>query len=215
MDKKSAVKDFTDNFFGDGDLVPMMEKITRVKYLSQKEILFLEGESGRYIYYLLSGSIKLYKTNDEGKEAIVHFVYSGDMFAEIILQLECCYPVTASAIEDCTLLEIDAAALFREIEQDPKLGMRIIALLSRRIKNFVNMIENLTLKDVRGRFLNYLANLAENRGSNVVELPVPKGDIALLLGTTPETFSRLLKKLCDEGILRTDGKKIIIQEEIE
>jgi CRP/FNR family transcriptional regulator len=181
-----------------------------VKALDKGEILFMEGQSGRFIYFLLNGKIKLYKTNDEGKEAIVHFVDDNEMFAEIILQLECCYPVTSEALENCVLLEMDAAELFRQIEKHPEVGMKMIAMLARRIKYFVNMIENLTLKDVRGRFLHYLESLSLSKGKETVSLPVPKGELALLLGTTPETFSRLLKKLAEEKVIAVEGKKITI-----
>ena len=112
------------------------------------------------------------------------------------------------------MLELDAAELYRQIEKHPETAMAIIGLLARRIKYFVNMIENLTLKDVRGRFIHYLGSL-QQKGKNTVTLPVPKGEIALLLGTTPETFSRLLKKLAEEGVISYEGKKITFLKELE
>ncbi|QAR32994.1 Crp/Fnr family transcriptional regulator [Geovibrio thiophilus] len=214
MDKKNAVKKFLTAFFGDDSVHDVIDRISRVKTLDKGGILFMEGQTGRYIYFLLEGKIKLYKTNNEGKEAIVHFVAQNEMFAEIILQLECCYPVTSEAMENCVLLEMDAAELFRQIEKTPKVAMAIIGLLARRIKYFVNMIENLTLKDVRGRFLHYLETL-QHKGKNTVTLPVPKGELALLLGTTPETFSRLLKKLAEEEVIAYEGRKITFLKELD
>lgn len=214
MDKKTAIKRFQTAFFGDDSVYEVFDKISRVKTLDKGGILFMEGQSGRHIYFLLEGRIKLYKTNNEGKEAIVHFVSQDEMFAEIILQLECCYPVTSEAMENCTVLEMDAAELFRQIEKAPKVAMSIIALLARRIKYFVNMIENLTLKDVRGRFLHYLESI-QHKGKNTIMLPVPKGELALLLGTTPETFSRLLKKLAEEEVISYEGKKITILKALD
>lgn len=213
MDKKTAIKKFQEAFFGDDSVYEVIERISRVKTLDKGSILFFEGQTGKYIYFLIEGRIKLYKTNNEGKEAIVHFVSENEMFAEIILQMECCYPVTSEAMENCVVLEMDAAELFRQIEKSPKFAMSIISLLARRIKYFVNMIENLTLKDVRGRFLHYLESL-QHKGKNTVTLPVPKGELALLLGTTPETFSRLLKKLAEEEVISYEGKKITILKEL-
>jgi CRP/FNR family transcriptional regulator len=214
MDKKTAIKKFLTAFFGDDSVHDVIDRISKVRTLDKGGILFMEGQTGRYIYFLLEGKIKLYKTNSEGKEAIVHFVAENEMFAEIILQLECCYPVTSEAMENCILLEMDAAELFRQIEKTPKVAMAIIALLARRIKYFVNMIENLTLKDVRGRFLHYLGTI-QHKGKNTATLPVPKGELALLLGTTPETFSRLLKKLAEEEVITYEGKKITFLKELE
>lgn len=214
MDKKTAIRHFLNNFFGDDAIFSIIERISRLKTLEKGEILFMEGQEGKYIYFLLEGNIKLYKTNREGKEAIVHFVGQNEMFAEIILQLDCNYPVTSEALDKCIVLEMDAVELFKQIEKFPETAMAIIGLLARRIKYFVNMIENLTLKDVRGRFLNYLGSI-QHKGRNTVTLPVAKGDLALLLGTTPETFSRLLKKLNEEGIISYEGKKITILKELE
>ena len=87
MDKKTAINIFLESFFGNSDARDVIDRISRVKTLSKGEILFMEGQSGKCIYFLLDGRIKLYKTNSEGKEAIVHFVVKNEMFAEIILHI--------------------------------------------------------------------------------------------------------------------------------
>jgi CRP/FNR family transcriptional regulator len=76
------------------------------------------------------------------------------------------------------------------------------------------MVENLTLADARKRFLNYLKILKDKKGDTIT-LPVPKGEIALLLGTAPETFSRLLKKLSNDKIIEVKGRDIKILKELE
>lgn len=184
--------------------------ISTVITKEKKEIFFLEGEEGSNIYFLCSGLVKLSKTNDEGKEAVIHFVKSGEIFAEILLYLKNTYPVTATALENCEALAIDSKKLFEEISKNPVFSMKLIAVLAGRIKYFVNMIENLTLADTRKRFLSYVKNIAEKQQTNRVRLPVNKGELALLLGSTPETFSRLLRKLTEEGIIEVNGKEIIL-----
>jgi CRP/FNR family transcriptional regulator len=72
------------------------------------------------------------------------------------------------------------------------------------------MVEQLTLADIRQRFINYLLALRDKSPTNRIELPAPKGEIALLLGTTPETFSRLLKKLTAEGSIKLEGRTITL-----
>lgn len=216
MDKKSVLNAFLSSFFGnkDDEMFNLINSISKIKKLEKKEQLFIEGSHGRNMYFVHEGSVKLYKTSEDGKEMIVNFVSKGDVFAEILLQLNFRYPVSSMALENCTLLEIDAAKLSKAIEQDNALAMKIIAVLAKRIKYFIAMIENLTMKDVRGRFVNYLSILKTKKESNTISLPVAKGEIALLLGTTPETFSRLLKKLVEEGIIEVKGKEIKILKEI-
>ncbi len=176
----------------------------------------MEGgeEGGSTVYFLVSGSIKLYRTNDEGREAIVHFVRGGEIFAEILLQLGLKYPVTSMTLEECELVEIDAKKLEEIIISDPKVSMKLIGALSKRIKYFVNLIESLTINDVRARLVNWLS-AQKMVGSKVVTLPVPKGgELALLLGTTAETFSRVLKKLSEEGYIEVRGREIKILKDL-
>lgn len=214
MDKKSALKMFVNCFFGSADdnTFKLLESISTIVKKGKKEIFFYEDQEGENIYFLVSGHVKLYKTNDEGKEAIIHFVKPGELFAEIILHLKSRYPVTAETISDSVALSINSKKLYQLIKEDPDISMKLIGMMAQRIKYFLNMIENLTLTDARSRLLRYLKILADKNKDNIISLPASKGDIAILLGITPETFSRLLKKLSEENIIRVDGKKIELLE---
>lgn len=216
MNKNEAVKQFATGFFGTGDaeLIKVLDTVCRHRTVDKKQILFMEGQEGSTVYFLVNGSIKLYRTNDEGREAVVHFVKSGEIFAEILLQLGLKYPVTSMTLEPCELLEIDAMKLEEIIQKDPKVSMRLIGALSKRIKYFVGLIESLTVNDVKARLCNWLMN-QKKKESAVVRLPVPKGELALLLGTTAETFSRVLKKLADDGYIEVQGRDIKILKNLD
>lgn len=214
MDKISAIKMFANCFLGnlDEDTYGLLKNISTLVKKDKKEIFFFEDQEGENIYFLASGLVKLYKTNDEGKEAIIHFVRPGELFAEILLYLRNRYPVTAEAVENCTALSINSKKLFQLIRENPDISMKLIGMMAQRIKYFLNMIENLTLSDARNRLLRYLRVLADKNKDNTITLPVNKGDIAILLGIAPETFSRLLKKLSEERIIRVEGKQIELLE---
>jgi len=114
------------------------------------------------------------------------------------------------AVEDCVALAIDARKIEQLIKENSKFALKLIGSLSKRIKYLINVIENLTLSDLSSRFLNYLKNLADQKKSNEITLPVKKGDLAILLGATPEAFSRMLKKLKQDGVIDIEGRKIKI-----
>lgn len=215
MKKSDAIKIFSNLFLGgyDHEIASMLEDVTSLVVKRKNEIFFMEGEEGSRVYFLISGLIKLYKTNEEGKEAIMHFVKSGEIFAEILFFLKNRYPVTAMALEDCVALSIDSKKVESLIKEHPDFAMRIIGSLSKRIKYFVNIVENLTLSDLSTRFLKYIKTLSEQKRSSEIVLPVKKGDLAILLGATPEAFSRMLKKLKDDGIIGIEGRKIILIEQ--
>lgn len=215
MIKKKAVELFAKSFFGDTDdeILSIINDITHLKSIEKREMLFFEGDQGNHVFFMTEGSIKLFKSNPEGKEAVIRFIEPGDLFAEILLFLKNRYPVSAMAIKPSTLLAIDATKLFTLIKTNPDVAMKLIAKMASRSQYLVKMVENLTLTDARERFLNYLRHLSEESGSLTITLPVPKGELAMLLGVAPETFSRLLNKLADEGVVVVDGKKITLIDE--
>lgn len=210
MNKKNAVEQFQKKVLGqiDHDLTDSLLAVTSVISVEKKQELFAEGEEGKYVYFLLHGAIRLFRTNMEGKECVVRFVAPGEIFAEILFSERVNYPVSSMAVQSSTLLAISASGFFKLVKQDPNFTMKYIASLTKRLKYFVDMVENLTTADVQSRFLSYLNHAVEERGDNTITLPVPKGDLALMLGTTPESFSRTLKKLSQEGVIEVKGKSI-------
>jgi CRP/FNR family transcriptional regulator len=210
MERSTAIELFLKRFFGrtGDDLFDLIDGISVMQKRGKKEVLFLEGEEGSAVHFLASGRVKLYRANEEGKEAVIRFVQPGEFFAEILLELRNRYPVNAVALEDCELLLIDVHRLFEKIQKTPGLAMALIGALSHRISYLLNRVEQLAIADVQERFIRYLRALDQTHRTGMVFLPAPKREIALLLGTTPETFSRLLKKLSEEKLIRVSGKTI-------
>jgi len=97
------------------------------------------------------------------------------------------------------------------VEDNPSLALHMLAILSLRLRRFVDQIENLSLKEVPARLAGYLLYLSEEHGEgDSVELEISKGQLASLLGTIPETLSRIFARMSDEGLIAVDGKKIRI-----
>jgi CRP/FNR family transcriptional regulator len=72
------------------------------------------------------------------------------------------------------------------------------------------MIDDLSLKEVPGRLAKHLLYLKKEHGSYELDLGITKGQLASLLGTIPETLSRILTKMVDQGLIETDGRRIRI-----
>ncbi len=95
------------------------------------------------------------------------------------------------------------------VEANPSLALNMLAVLSFRLRKFASQIENLSLKEVPARLASYLLYLSEEQGrDDMVELDISKGQLASLLGTIPETLSRIFSKMNDEGLIEVNGKKI-------
>ncbi len=212
MDKKTAVEQFQQIILGDidSDLTSSLLTVASVLNVTKKKILFTAGEEGQYVYFLIAGGIRLYRTNLDGKECVVRFVAPGEIFAEILFSEKVNYPVNSMAIKDSILLAINAAGFFKLVKENPGFTIKYIASITKRLKYFVDLVENLTTADVQSRFISYLTHAVEEKGTRSIILPVKKGDLALLLGTTPESFSRCLKKLSEDGIIEVSGKNITL-----
>ena len=212
MNKKDAINLFFSKFIGDSDksLSTTFSTITTIREIEKGQILFTQGDKGEFVWFLIDGSIKLFKSNSDGKECVVRFVAPNDIFAEILFSDAQNYPVSAIAVKKSKLLGINTNGFFKLIKESGEFSSHYIAAITKRLRYFVNMIENLTTTDVQSRFLSYLNHAVNEQNSNRIELSVPKKDIALLLGTTPENFSRTLKKLANDGIIKVEGMVITL-----
>ncbi len=213
MNKKDAVEFFLKSLDidTDQDFINRFDSISSIVKKTKKEIIFLENETGSNLYFLISGSVKLFRTNKDGKEAIIYFVEPGEFFAEVILFMHNKYPVSSMAIKNSELLSINSQKMFNIIKNQPDFALKFIGIITRRLSYLVNIIKNLSIMDAQEKFLNYLHIIKKD--DNTIMLNIPKGEISLLLGISPETFSRVLRKLTDDKILEIKGKNIKILKE--
>lgn len=182
-----------------------------VKHSFQKgERIFSEGDAGTGFYVVCSGRVKIFKVSLEGKEQILHFCGPGDSFGEVSVFTGQGFPADALATLASTVLFFPRGAFTQLIRQDPTLALNMMAQLSKRLRQFAGLIEDLSLKEVPGRLAKYLIYLSGREANNTVDLDVSKGQLAALLGTIPETLSRILAKLNRQGVIRSQGAQIRI-----
>ena len=192
-----------------------IRSIALPKLVKKKEILFTDGEAAKGFYIVLSGKMKIYKVSPEGKEQILHIVSAPDAFAEAALFLEGTYPAFAEAISDSQLLFFPKRDFVQLIERNPRLSINMIVTLSRYLKRFAMLVEELSLREVSSRIAKYLLDLSvksskEAKNPKEVELDLTKTQLALRLGTISETLSRTLAKLKAKGIIEVRGNRIQI-----
>jgi CRP/FNR family transcriptional regulator, dissimilatory nitrate respiration regulator len=173
------------------------------------ERIFSEGDAGTGFYAVLSGRVKISKVSTEGKEQILHLFGPGESFGEVSVFTGQGFPADAAAALPSTVLFFPRAAFSGLIRQDPALALNMLAQLSQRLRQFAGLIEDLSLKEVPGRLAKYLLYLG-GRDGGAVELDLPKGQLAALLGTIPETLSRILAKMNRQGLIRSRGAQISI-----
>ena len=169
-----------------------------------------EGEAAEGFFVLVHGKVKIFKLSTEGKEQILHFVGPGESFGEVPMFSGGRFPANAETIERSRIFFFPRAAFLDLIGTDPTLAMNMLAELSKRLRQMTRLVEELSLKEVPGRLAAYILYLSSENESDEVGLDITKGQLASLLGTIPETLSRILGKMSAQEVISVQGRKLKI-----
>lgn len=193
------------------ELLQELISLAVLKRYDKSQEIFSEGERALGFFLILEGNVKIYKLSPKGKEQIIHLLGPGDVFAEVVLSGLETYPACAQALTPSKLAFFEKARFLRLIQRKPELALNLIGLFSMKLRALVKTIENLTLREAGERLQHFLWELSEEGKTPSFEIKVNKSHLALLLGITPETLSRLFQKFKDEGLLEIEGKKITLK----
>lgn len=183
------------------------------KNFEKKSVLFSEGDEGFAFYLLATGGIALYKGAPSGNNIMIKIVQPGEIFAEVILFEQNVYPVTAIAVKSGTVFVIPKQQFYRLLDNEA-FRNDFLTMLMRKQRYLTEKIRYLTMHDVEDRFFKFIE---EHFGKkNQITLNFSKKDIAAAIGATPETYSRLINRLENEGKIRFDGKSLqVLEQHIE
>ncbi|NJD62387.1 MAG: Crp/Fnr family transcriptional regulator [Deltaproteobacteria bacterium] len=192
-------------------------EIALPRHYEKKDSIFREGERADGFYVVGVGRVKIFKLSENGKEQVLHLIGPGQSFAEATIFEGGTFPAHAEALEGCDVVFLPKRPFTDLLEKNPRIALRMMASLSRWLKRMTDLVESISLRDVEARLVRYLSDeLAVGgtpiRDGAVLDLNVSKTVLASRLGTVPETFSRTLKKLQDEGKIRVKGKQIRIMK---
>lgn len=195
-----------------GDDLTTIAGFTQPVHLAKGDYLFHEGEPSRGCYLVQSGAINVHRVNAAGKEQVIHVFRSGETLAEASLASPTGYPANARAVEASTVLLIPKAPLLELIGQRPDLALRMLGSMSAHLRVLVGMLDDLTLKDVETRLLNWLVKHGRDAKGGVIQLRGTKRVLAAELGTSSETLSRTLARLRDAQLIAVAAKSITVRD---
>ncbi|MGD8366154.1 MAG: Crp/Fnr family transcriptional regulator [Desulfobacterales bacterium] len=181
------------------------------RFYDRGKAVFFEGDPGDGFFVVVDGRVKIYKLSPEGKEKILHIYGPGQPFGEVPVFAGKRFPANAQALVKSRLLFFPRSGFIRLITENPSLALNMLAVLSGRLRQFTVQIENLALKEVPARLASYLVYLAkEQDAAEAVTLDISKGQLASLLGTIPETLSRIFARMSGAGLIEVEGKRIAL-----
>jgi CRP/FNR family transcriptional regulator, cyclic AMP receptor protein len=172
------------------------------------EALFYEGEDCAGIFVLGSGSVKIYKTSPSGREILLAVESAPSSVAEVPLFDGGPYPATVSAISPVTAFLMRKQDFQRVCRQHPDVPLKVLAVVGRRLRILVGLVESVTFGSVRQRLAKTLLEFSAESGSAAFTLPVTHEELAARLGTVREVISRNLSRFQAEGLLRVQRREI-------
>ncbi len=182
------------------------------------ETLFHRGDAAEHFYFVDTGMIELSLIAPSGEKKTLEVVGPGRTFGEAVAFMqEHKFPVTAEALEDSHIAQIPNAAYLEVLRSNSGGCMRLLADISRHLHARVREIENLTIQNAKHRLIGYLLDHVTDGSSDTVtiHLELPRHVIASRLSITPETLSRLLRNLTEEGLIAIDDRDVAIHRVAE
>ena len=199
---------------GSEEIAKLGEAVT-ITEARRRQVIYLPGDPARVVYFVNGGRVKISKVTRDGKELTLAYRGPGELFGEATLLGLGVREEMAEAAENSLLTEMSQETFERLLETHPLMGLRLARLLIQRRKDLENKIENLVFRDVSSKLAELLLRFAKEYGIEdargiVLALRVTHQEMANLIGSTRETVSLTLSQLKRKGILRTEGRKIII-----
>lgn len=188
------------------EMATIAEIITDKEY-KKGESIYLSGETGKHLYVINQGKVKIFRISEAGKEQIIRILYPGDFMGELSLFAHSPVNSSAEALEPTALCVIDGDKLSQIMSNVPGIAVKIIEELSKRLLNAENLIESLGLHDVEQRVADTLLRMAADRDE--ITLTITKKDLAAHMGMSQETLSRKLTQFQDIGLIQQVGRKKI------
>ena len=187
-------------------------QFSQLHKLSDGQLLFNQSDKVTSFYMVINGKIKLYRMSPDGQEKIIEIVKSGEVFAEALMFTnQTDYPVSSAALAETIVISINAKN-FREMLWDSTATcLLLLGDMSFRLRRLIKEIDTLTLHSGTCRVASYLIQ-EMSEGKDNFTLDTAKNVIAARLSVKPETFSRIIKNLKNQGILTIDGNYITVHD---
>lgn len=183
--------------------------------IRQGQILFSANDPAGGLYIVLSGSVRAFRENVEGREQTIHVERSGGILAEVAVFDGGSYPSNAIAEEDSEVLFLATADVRHFMLRHPQAALTALAIMAKKLRAVASLAEQLALKDVNQRLATLLLEEAHRVVPNVQDglsfsLPLSHSQLASRLGSVREVVTRGLQKMVQQGIIEVRGHRIVV-----
>jgi len=197
--------------------IEAIQKIKKPIKLKKKEIIFREGDTPSFVYFIEKGKVKVFKTNEEGKDFGTNFLGAGDFFGFSSILEESAYKETAMTSEESHIVRLPKADFLKIILGSRDISYQFIKLLSANVEEKEKKLISLAFDSVRKRTASTLYQLIDKYKDNLINgnvaIKISRDDLASLVGTATETVIRSIADLKEDGIVALEARQIIILDQ--
>ncbi len=192
-----------------------LEHLFLARSYRKNQLIFLEEDTGHYMYIVIAGKVKVTKATDTGKESLLAIHQAGDFFGEMALLDGKTSPATVSAMEDCKLISISSADFHGVLMHNEKFVRQIIQVLCARVRQAWGQLQGLSYSNAEARIRGGLLELSRRHGvvdsrGVIINLKITHQELAEMVGTARETVTRTLALLQQKGTIQMEQRRIIV-----
>ena len=185
---------------------------------AKNAVVFGQGDPGDAMYLVLVGRLKVVLYSESGREVILAQLGPVDCVGEMAIVSERPRSASVIALEDATLLRLTRGDFVARVRANPDIALSLLTVLAQRLAEADEKIGDLALVDVYGRVARFLLKLAREKGKpaeggTIIEDRPTHQEIANVVGTARETVSRAVSDFMRQGLLRIEGKTLVLLEE--
>lgn len=202
------------------DLTPsdaeVLTEHSTIRTYRANSILINEGDNTDSLYVVMEGEVKVYASDENGKEVILNMLGAGEYFGELALVDDAPRSASVKTMEPTKVMVISKTDFKNVLANNPDMAYNLIRSLTRQVRYLTNNVKSLALMDVYGRVAHTLLDLATEMedGSMVIEQKLTHQDIADMVGASREMVSRILKDLVNGGYISIKSKIVTINEKL-
>ena len=193
----------------------LLEHHMVTRSFQKNTIIINEGDEANSFFIIIKGAVKIFLSNEEGKEIIINAQGPGDHFGELALLDGASRSASVITTEKSTIGVISKEDFHSVLAKNTDIALNLIRELTKRVRFLSDNVRTLALMDVYGRVAKILLGMAEEEGGKMVINNRPtQQDIANHIGASREMVARILKDLSTGNYITIDGKRLIINEKL-
>ncbi|VAX09109.1 cAMP-binding proteins - catabolite gene activator and regulatory subunit of cAMP-dependent protein kinases [hydrothermal vent metagenome] len=180
-----------------------------IRKYEKNTIVINDGDDDSTLYVIISGRVKVFLKDENGKEVILNHMVAGEYFGELALLEQVKRSASVITVQPCQFIIITSTDFIRCVSTHHEIALRVMRNMSARLRDLSAEVKSLALQDVSGRISRVLLKLAQDRGGRLIITECPsRHNLAKMVGSSRETVTRILKDMEKRGCITISGRTI-------